>query len=259
MHLHLKYNFKGEYQHGSKNQRKTTEPIEAVKVETKEVKAGDIKPKRRVPVAQEFARKGEKLRENLSEDAKAIEGTWSDKLYAVPLVQTNFLKEPLLVEKSHRKLIVGYAVKGEIDFEVEEVINGVVEVRPVKAGETVNLTREEIGLLASRPEVACVIGDKKLTLRTSKGKGLTPALISMTKVAMKSQMTIIDKKEGDKWVCLPEYEEKFGHLYRRVRGQGLGGRVSTPSDPAKKREIEKNIAAGLRSYYSAKLSASPKK
>lgn len=243
-----------------KIKEKTTEPIEAVKVETKEVKAGDIKPKRRVPVAQEFARKGEKLRENLSEDAKAIEGTWSDKLYAIPLGADKFPQRTVIGgEESQEATIVGYAVKGEIDFEVEEVIGGVVEVRPVKAGETVNLTREEIGLLASRPEVACIIGDKKLTLRTSKGKGLTPALISMTKVAMKSQMTIIDKKEGDKWVCLPEYEEKFGHLYRRVRGKGLGGRVSTPSDPAKKREIEKNIAAGLRSYYSAKLSASPKK
>ena len=156
-----------------KIKEKTTEPIEAVKVETKEVKAGDIKPTKRLPVAQEFARKGEKLRENLSEDAKAIEGIWSDKLYAIPLGADKFPQRTVIgKEESQEATIVGYAVKGEIDFEVEELIDGAVEVRPVKAGETVNLTREEIGLLASRPEVSCVIGDKKLTLRTSKGKGL---------------------------------------------------------------------------------------
>lgn len=234
----------------------TSQNEEVQKVETPVQAPAEAKPEKKISVAQQFANNGSKLRSQMTEDQKALEGIWSDKMNAVPLGGAKFPQRTVIKgEESSEATILGYEITGTVDFEVEEIVNGARQVRPVKAGEKVILTRQEMGLLASRPEVSCVIGDKKLMLKFSAGKGLTPTLISTTAVAMKTQMVIIDKKDGNTWVCLPEYEPKFGNLYNKVRGAGLGGRVGTTSDPAKKRETEKNIAAGLRAYYAQKLKA----
>lgn len=214
------------------------------------------KKDKKVSIAVQFANAGSKLRSQLTEDQKALEGIWSDKLYAIPLGAAKYPQKTVIGgQHTSEATIVGYKIKGTVDFEVEEMLDGAIQVRPVKAGEEVILTRQEMGLLASRPEVACVIGDKKLMLKFSQGKGLTPTLISKTETAMKQQMVLIDKRVDGEWKCLPEYEAKFGKMYNKARGAGLGGKVGTTSDPAKKRETEKNIAAGLRAYYNQKLRA----
>jgi hypothetical protein len=233
------------------------QPVAEEVIEQSAEKVEEAVSAKKMSLAERMARQGKTIRANLTEEQKSLEGIWSDKLNAIPLGANKFPQKTVIGgEKTMEATIVGYEVSSsEIDFEVEEIIEGQVVARPVKAGEVVILTRTEIGLLGSRPEVSLIIGDKKLQFRSNQKTGITPLLSSMTDVAIKHQMKLIDKKEGEAWVCLPEYKEKFNSLYEKRRGAGLG-RVGSTSSKTKDADNLKNIAAGFRSYYNSKFSAS---
>lgn len=162
-------------------------------------------------------------------------------------------------------LVVGAVFKTDKDIDVPEipitctVFTGVkpeqMGSRHIKAGETFTLNLLEYLFLIIREEYSgyceyqgdpqfCYLSPKVQNFLTSgpQSQKLPTPTICFKAGSPKESMVAIDTKSADgRWVCLPEYEEKFGDLFVK----------STPPDiQAESIARTSGIAASLRKMLS---------
>lgn len=218
-----------------------------------------------------FKANGASIRAQMSEDQKATEGSKRDKVAFVAALGDPNKKQSRVEGKEAKPsyMVVGYQFKVledmtvpkapiKADFKTPLDVEAITE-EPVKAGTVVSLNLVETGAFISRPEfagqftgegqevsiIAKISKDReepKPALRMSSGTG-----------SIKSNMVLIaDMVPGEdgknKPQIKPEFEEKFGVLYkkRRATKKQAGSGASAAGESAA------NIAAAFNALYSTK-------
>lgn len=216
-----------------------------------------------------FAERGSALRSTLAEDQKAVEGSKSDKVAFVccltnPARRQNRMSNNESIPAYQN---VGYKFKALEDMQIpvaplkENYVSEVdvegVSYKQVKKGETFALNICETGILISQLEYAGRFSGEgvivNIQVRHSnnrpdplpvlRGEGMRVKDIS-EEVATKTQ---VDGK--DVFQVKPEYEEKFGMLFRKASAKKKSADARRATG-----ERQKDVAAAFRDFYANKLS-----
>lgn len=217
--------------------------------------------------AEVFRNTGAANRAKLSEEARNLEGSKSDK---VAFIST--LGDPSRAQKrrsegkdlpSHQ--VVGYALKILEDMDVpnaplKQGFKSPTDCEPLtwvpaKAGETVYLNNLEVGALIAQPQFAGTFTGEgtvvKFSVKFSNDRpDPLPILMKDGEGSIKEQMILIAEStevNGVKTWKPKEGFEKFAALYVR---KSAGGRGS--ANRSKKNEVQKDLAAAFLAYLNEK-------
>ena len=217
-----------------------------------------------------FKRSGKMLRESLTEDQKAAEGSKSNTVTFVHAIWSPAHKQSVTVESTTKPgfKVVGFAFKCSEDVTVPQAplkdtpvhladVEGFKGERSVKAGETFILNLVETAMFLGRNEYAgeCSGEDKVVRLcasHSAKRDVPLPNLKfanggSIKAGAVECAINVGDEKTA-KWEVKPGYE-MFANLYKPRRAtRGTGGASTKEAG-----EDTKDIAAAFRQFYSTNL------
>lgn len=236
---------------------------------TDEGKAGSDKDKNTAFV--KFKQTGVSVREQMTEEQKALEGSKSGAVKFITALGNP--KKPVKRVQGGERLpsyeVVGYKFEALEPVQVPTCLpkkgaksNMDVEAptwREVKAGEQFDLSCAELGVMIAGIEYAGVFnggGDEViLHVTISKARGGVPnTVLKRREGALKSDLTLIaDKESGENgkstYTVKPEYADKFGYLFVQTQtNRGTAGATKVGESP-------RELAAALR-VYSAKQYAS---
>lgn len=217
-----------------------------------------------------FKMLGDSLRAQMTDDQKAAEGSKSDKVAFVCSLGDPARPQPRRTggKDVPSLTVVGYKFKILEDTKVpvaplnpnwkSYVDIASIDWKPAKAGETVDLTIAETGIMISQAEYAGQFsgeGDTVvLSVKHSASRGEPmPVLRKMGTGSVKENMEEIGVVSGTdangkkKYAVKPEYEEKFGVLYQKKSAQRKGTGSAKQAG-----EAHKAIAAAFRDLYAKK-------
>lgn len=229
---------------------------------TQAPKSGIVKGSGNSSKTEEFRLKGKTLREGMSDDQRAQEGSKSD---TVAFVAT--LANPAKPQRRKKgseyiesKRPCGYQFKiledttvpvaplkaeckSELDVELPAT------ERPVKAGEIVSLNIIETAIFISRFEYAGTFrgeGTEVFIVPTASAKRVDPTpCLRQTGGSIKENMIMVAEMVDGKAKVLPEFEESFAPLFRERKTHRHGSGKGTKAG-----ETTKNTAAAFRALYS---------
>lgn len=214
-----------------------------------------------------FRKQGAAIRQSMSDDQKALEGSKSDKVEFIAILGNPAKSQSRKVKDGYEdsKRPCGFQFKVLEDMTVpvaplkpdcvnELDVQTPPSEKPVKAGEVVNLNIVETAMFISRNEFAGTFkgGGKEVFIYPASSKNAEqprPSL-RMTGASIKENMIMVaemvgakDGKGGTPKV-LPEFEEAFAPLFRSRRVSRGGSGASKKSG-----EATKNTAAAFRQLY----------
>ena len=214
-----------------------------------------------------FANEGQAARANLTEDQKAMEGSKSDKVAFICALGDPQQKQKR-VEKGqslNSNRVVGFKFNLLEPMKIpnaplKENYSSLIDCEPITeiehpAGE-VTLNLLETGAFISRFEFAGSFtgGERPVYLSAKSSKDREeplPILHRLDGGSVKDNLELIGKfdKSANPVIreCFPQYQEKFGVLFKRKRASRTGGAA-----PRVKGERTKNIAAAFRNLYEGK-------
>lgn len=228
-------------------------------------KAGDVTSDKN----DAFKAKGKALRETMSEDEKAIEGSASDKVAFICALGDPNRQQSRVDQRQNVPsfTVVGYKFEALEDMEVPEMplrpdfktpldVADSYTMVPVKKGEKFSLNIIETAVLISDTKYAGEFkgGDKPVKLSSANSKGREyplPVLkligpgsikVNMDTVANMVGATATDK---GKPVVKDEYAAKFGVLYEKKK-------LTKGATASKKSESSADLAAAFRNLYAGK-------
>lgn len=218
-----------------------------------------------------FKQTGVSVREQMTEEQKALEGSKSGAVKFITALGNP--KKPVKRVQGGERLpsyeVVGYKFEALEPVQVPTCLpkkgaKSNMDVEPptwreVKAGEQFDLSCAELGVMIAGIEYAGIFnggGDEViLHVTISKARGGVPnTVLKRREGALKSDLTLIaDKEKGENgkstYTVKPEYAEKFGYLFVQTpTNRGTAGATKVGESP-------RELAAALR-VYSAKQYAS---
>lgn len=219
--------------------------------------------------AEAFRNHGASLGTNMTEEAKALEGSKSDKVEFLSCLGDPSRKQKRAVKGDSVDCItvVGYALKVLEDCEVpyaplKEGFKDItdcepIQMKPAKAGETIYLNNFECGYFISQPQYAGTFsgGGKSVQFTVKWANDRPDPLPILKKVgagSIKTEMIEIAESsttpDGKTAWKVKEGFEKFSALYKRKTASRTGKSAKAPS------AVQKDLARAFLAYVNDKKS-----
>ncbi len=217
-----------------------------------------------------FRAAGREFRANMSEDAKAAEGSKSNTLaFVAALGDPRQRQDRVANNSTHQSyLVVGFRFRAlepiaydklplrqnpkdiiDVDFHANEKVS-------VQAGEEFDVNLMEMARLMSDPLFAgSATGSEKgvyLTFKDSQNRAdMLPVLACIGKGSVKEGMILIGERVDDNtWAAKPEFADKFSVLFTKKANVRKGSAAA--KDPNNTR---KEVAASFYSYFLKRMSS----
>lgn len=214
-----------------------------------------------------FSEQGAAIRQKMTDDEKAIEGTASDKVAFVCTLGDPNKNQSRQAQKEAvpSKTVVGYKFKLLEDMEVPKAplkpdwkdlidYQGPMTLEPHKAGEVIALNIPEMAMFITMDKFAGKFtGDGRavsISGASSENRAVPfPTLKFVGGGSVKENMEMIadmvGTEKGGKGTpkIKPEYAEKFGMIYNKVSMKKTSAKKAGGS------EASANLAAAFRSYF----------
>ena len=212
-----------------------------------------------------FRAEGAKIRQTMSADERAIEGSKSDKIAFVNALGNPARKQDRVEGGKSIPCyeVVGYTFKALEDVEVpvlplqssDPFNTTVAEPKHVKAGETFTCNIMEMASLISRPEYAGKFsGEGDIITLSAKANKTRPTPLPILKRAVGSIKTEMDlvaemvDENGKKIAKVkPEYEEKFAIIFKKKSASASGVKKTHKAG-----ESAADLAAAFRNILASK-------
>ncbi len=219
-----------------------------------------------------FKAKGEALREKMTTEQKALEGSKSDKIKFISCLGNPDKPQPRRDKKQDipSVLVVGYRFKALEDVVVPKAnlkegfkslmdVEDMVDVQ-IKAGQEFDLNIFEAGVLISRPEYAGKFTGEgesvSLTLKFSESRPdplpvLNKDTAGSIKISMIHVADMIADPANPKGKGIPKVKEEFAEKFGVLFTKKSAGKKST-SAGKKSGEVQKDLAAAFSAYIKGK-------